>query len=555
MEFSVKKVSLKKVVVLLTAIATVNVASADILQGPQIDPGAATQDLRRREQRLQQKDAEEERPAIQETEAAEVSDEEGATFELLSIKFTRSKYLSEDHLRDIVSPYLKQQIDFSVLEKIVAQINQKYRELNVFTAMAVLPPQKIENGIVRIRLVEGKLGQLLFEGNEYTQGEYLKTWIDHEEQAETIDISKLEQDITRYNRVQNQRLQAELRAGEKFGLTDIVVLVEEQKQDQLQVFTDNYGYESSGEEELGVLYQRMQWLLPGDRSLAYVQGSEGAQSVNLSYNAPIAATGWRVGGSFSHTETEVVAGDFAIVDVEGESNRIAIEASHLTYSKDRFYVTTIGSISHTTSETDISSVPLSDYTITQYQLGAELNWYDEQWQLTGRQLISMAQTEDQLVDNDQDVNSYNTSLTAVYNFELPYYLVSYVEYQHTNEDGLVGGLSYSLGGPTTVRGYESGVVSGDRGWHQQIEGHYNGWNSLDYFSALEGYEFDTYIFYDHGKVESLNPEQKLASFGLGLAVANKSGLRFDLTVGNATKNLTPNQDDTVAYARLTYDCL
>ena len=46
------------------------------------------------------------------------------------------------------------------------------------------------------------------------------------------------------NRVNNQLLQAELRAGEAFGLTNIVIKVQEQKRDKLEVSVDNYSFES-----------------------------------------------------------------------------------------------------------------------------------------------------------------------------------------------------------------------------------------------------------------------------------------------------------------------
>ncbi len=519
---------------------------------PPVDPGKISQDRIREEQQLKDKTRKKEEEAIKEEAPQDIVEDEGApTFILQGIRFTRSKHLDKEQLGGIVKAWLGKQVSFARLQQIVGSVNNLYREQGIYTATATLPEQNIENGIVTIELVEGSLGKVEFEGNNYTDNNYLRGYIDLEDQSENIDIDALENDILFYNRLHNDRLQAELRAGKAFGLTDIVVQVGEQPRNKLQVDIDNHGYESTGEEQLSVLYQRQQLLLPGDRSLAYAQFSDGIRSLSLGYNAPIGTNGWRAGMTTQYTDT-TISGDFSAIDVKGDAWRFGLETSYLAYSTPTLWANLLASVNHTASDTTVSGQDLSKYKTIQYSLGGEVTWVGPQWQFTGRQLFSHADSKEKLVSVNRKVKLYNTDLTFIYNFEQPFYMLSSLKAQLTSEEAIPGSISFSLGGATTIRGYKPGIVSGDKGWYNQLELHYNGFEMQN---DLGKFLFDVFAFYDYGKVESLNPEQQLASAGAGATVSFNDFMQFTVTAANATKKVTPNQKNNSVYAKLTCQCL
>lgn len=519
-----------------------------VLQSPQFDPAAADKERERREARRLQEQPKVQDEVIQdntiqqdETQAA------GPTFELMSVRFTESDYLSREQLLDIISPWLGQNVTFADLQKLVDAVNKRYRVEGVYTATAVLPPQRIEGGLVLIRLIEGKLGGMRFEGNDYTGEDYIMGWIGHETQDKTIDVSALEADLLQYNRINSQVLQAELRAGESFGLTDIVIRVQEPARDSLDVSFDNYGFESNGEEELSALYQRQSLWMSGDRSLAYLLISEGSQSLSLGYNAPVGASGWRLGGSLLHSKTKVIAGDFKDIDVKGGSTRVNFDSSYLALSETEYWLSLLFGASSTRSKTDVETVALSKYQTHQAQLGAEINWLTAAWQAYARQMFSHVKADDQLLSSDQGFNTSNTLLTLIHSPSSNWYGLFDLEGQYTSQRGVNGSQAFSLGGPTTLRGYSPGLVSGDYGWYQQSELHYTG--------IRERSTADVFVFYDYGLVRSLNPSQKLASAGVGITLAGNPWLRSDFTLGKALKEMVPGQDDWAAYLRFTCSCL
>ena len=257
---------------------------------PVADPAGRERELLRREQILQ------ERQQIQEREDQVVAPDEvdvpdeGPSFMLSSVRFTKSELLTPEELKAIVLPYLGKETRLSDLNRMVAEINAAYQAKGIFTATALLPKQDVTGGAVIIRLVEGKLGEMLIEGNSYVPAPYVRDWVTLPEDKTLLDMNALEGDILEFNRVNDARLQAELRAGKDFGLTDIVMVVDEPLQNDVQLFVDNYGYESSGENEVGAIYRRQGVFTGSDRGLLYALASDGNQAFTSIYSAPVNAS-------------------------------------------------------------------------------------------------------------------------------------------------------------------------------------------------------------------------------------------------------------------------
>ena len=464
----------------------------------QRDPsGRLESDLIQQNQRLKDKAQQDNPPAVAEEAQPELTDEGGIEFVLQGIRFSRSAHLTREELQAQVTPLLGQMVTFGKLQQLIRQINQLYRQKNIYTSVAVLPEQKIEDGIVTIRLVEGSVGEVIFAGNEYTPDDYFQQWVHSQDHQDNIDVAELEQDILFFNRLHNQQLQAELRAGKAFGLTDIVITIPEAQRNTFTAFVDNYGYESTGEAQLSGLYQRQQLFRAGDKALGYALISKGLRSLSGSYSTVVGTAGWRLGGSVQYTDTDLNAGDFSTLEVTGDTLRYGLEASYLAYSDEEKWLSLLGSINSTRSSNDVASEELSDYQTNQYQLGAEINWLGSQWQATGRLLYSSVDSKEKVLGADRKITLYSPRATFIYNFHSPFYALTTIEAQLSGEEELPGAVSFSLGGPSTIRGYKPGIASGDKGWYQQLELHHNGYRYNDFL-------FDLYAFYDHGEVESLN---------------------------------------------------
>lgn len=515
---------------------------------PNTDPASRDRELLRREQILQ------ERKQIQQREEpvvipAEVgAPDEGPSFELKSMRFTTSELLTPDELRVIVLPYLGKETRLSDLNRMVAEINAAYQAKGIFTATALLPKQEVTGGVVIIRLVEGKLGEMLIEGNRYLPDPFVRSWAPFPEDKTLVDMKALESDILKFNRTNDARLQAELRAGKDFGLTDIVVVVDEPLQNNVQLFVDNYGYESSGANEVGAIYRRQGVFTGSDRGLLYALVSDGSQAFTSIYSAPVKASGWRLGGSLSVNQSEVTSGEFQDLSVKGDSVSLTLDASLLAISANNFWLNGLGSVMHSISKTSVLGEDISDYNISKLNTGAQFTWFGSGWQLSGRQLVGWVSTQNQSASGTgQSFAVLTGDASAFYRPDRSnWYGLVQMDYQFTNEEALPGAVSYSIGGPASIRGYLPGQISGDYGIQTSLEAHYSGMNAL-------GGALDPFVFYDIGTVLSKNPTQTPSAAGVGLGWTGVKGVSVNMTYANALTDVLPNQDDWILYARLSWE--
>ena len=150
----------------------------------------------------------------------------GPHFMLRGVEFNRSHFLSKKTLTRIARPYVGHEVDFADLRRLVASINGLYRRRGIITAQAVLPPQKIHAGVVRIRLVEGRVGKVSLEGNTFTRNGYILDRV-HLRRGTVVDVAQLRDSLVYFNRTNDIDLKATLRPGARFGLTDVLLQAQE----------------------------------------------------------------------------------------------------------------------------------------------------------------------------------------------------------------------------------------------------------------------------------------------------------------------------------------
>lgn len=67
-------------------------------------------------------------------------------------------------LEPLWQPLLGQMTTLSELEGLIARISARYRSAGFILSQAVLPPQRIEDGIVRVQVIEGRVNQITADG-------------------------------------------------------------------------------------------------------------------------------------------------------------------------------------------------------------------------------------------------------------------------------------------------------------------------------------------------------------------------------------------------------
>ncbi|MDX1456881.1 MAG: POTRA domain-containing protein [Marinobacter sp.] len=487
-------------------------------------------------------------PGADATEDQEADTVDETRFQLRSIRFTQTEQLSREELTGIVSPWLEQQVSLRDLFQIVEQINELYRSKEIFTSTALLPQQTVRDGVVIIQLVEGELGEVLVEGQQWTYDDWVRHWVGqgNSQDLNELDMNVLESNILLFNRLHDQQLQAQLRSGQAFGKTDIVVTVAEPDRNSIQLWVDNYGYETSGEYTLGFLYQRQKLIHDSDRGLVYTSFTEGSESLVVDYSSGIGYSRWRLGGSGSVTRTDIIDGPFEDADVESEAEQASLYSEYLVWSTSRFWADVRTTLGRSWSDSSALGEGISDTRLDRLDLTPRFTWLGADWRVNGSATYTLAREDDRYSSGDKrTMRLWYLTANGLWRFLPEFYVLGRYEQQATTEKALPGTLAFNLGGPTTIRGLKPGLISGDRGRFLQSELHYDGLRGW-------GHVLDLSLFLDQGEYTSAFESDRFGAAGVGASVYGGSGVSADLTVAKHLNGELREHNEWQFYGRLAW---
>lgn len=462
----------------------------------------------------------------------------GPSFVLTGVVFNHSAFLTPQELQDVVQPYRGQRVDFADLNTLLNKINALYTRQGVVTARAILPPQNVQDGVVHIDLVEGRLGKLEVKGNHHTRDSYIERRVALAQGA-LVDTKALERDLVFFNRTNDVQLQGLLQPGAAAGLTNVLILAREPSRAGASVFADNNGVDSTGRNEIGATLNYRDLLGITDRLDAYVVKSRGNTDGYLSYSLPVDADDGRLGVNYSRNQINIINGPYQSLDITGHSWTGGLNFSQPLVATQDWLFSAAGSLSKIHSVTEASGQGISTSNLDAAAIGFSLEnttanhiWSTTQ---TLTRLRSTAPTRDYF-------SFYNGNLTWVQKLATPYSLLMNFGWQYTHADNLPAAELFQIGGAGSVRGYERGVLSGPRGFYGQFE-----------FHRQFAPQLDAYVFMDYGRVFAAFPKTASAtSAGLGFDWHARSWLVLSMDLGLPTKTVTPDQDSYRLDARLTF---
>ena len=523
-------------------------AAAAVISAGSLDAGAQMERDRRaiERERIIEQIAEDEAAKKNKVEQGEkpAAEEAGAelSFALQQVIWNPSEILTKDQIQAVTASYIGKQVTLKDLREMADKITNIYRDKGYMTCGAVLPPQRIHDGVVEIRLIEGKTGTVNLTGNRYTKTGYIMNRINLKP-GEIANTEKLNRDLRWFQGTNDVQLRVVMKPGAEEGATDYDIMAFEPQNQSVTLYTDNDGYESSGRWRAGIFYNMKSVSGHRDSLRAHFIGSRGTKSWGLGYSVPISRKGMRLDLDYSGNKTKVVKGELEPLGVEGKSNSYSLTFRapfHVT-EKSRHeaglqYV-------HQKSETDLGhgQVQWVDDRIQRVIPYVSFTHYGKDSVLYHKHSFVWARRRD--IDGESDTGKlYRLSSFWQKRNTNGQFWQARLDGQFGSGDNLAASDRFFIGGVNSVRGYEEGFVGGSRGLSVGLEYH---------IPVDKAKRIFVYPFFDWGTVGGYAaPEHnKLMSAGLGIEARYKH-LYGTLTVGFPFKK--DFYDDKVSSARVDF---
>ena len=276
-----------------------------------------------------------------------------------------------------------------------------------------------------------------------------------EPEGEVLDVPKLNRDVIWFNRTNDVQIKALLQPGTSFGLTDLQFAVIEPPVDTLQLFTDNQGAENTGRWEGGAFYKRHGLFGVDDRLTFYGVRADGNLNGNAAYSIPVNPWGGRVGVSYTEGKIKIIQGPFVALDVTGRSIQAAVN-----FSQPVWVTAELADIAQRRRDRGQDGQPLRHglrdrRPLRQGHRRLSVTNSGNTYSITVSPAMNYITWHDYVLGNNRAFNTYTGSRSRPAAGPQNFSVNVLASWQYSPEKLLPGDQIFSIGGPTTVRGYPS----------------------------------------------------------------------------------------------------
>jgi hemolysin activation/secretion protein len=448
-----------------------------------------------------------------------------------AFSFAGNSVFSERLLKRIVDRYVDYQLNLHELNQAADLVTRYYREHGYPIARAVVPAQKVENGVVLIEVIEGRIGAVSIIGNEHYDAEFIGARLGDLRRTELVTVEALERGLLLLNDLPGMSARATLQPGAEFGLTDMVIRVEE-KPASATIALDNKGRKEVGRFRLDSSADLHNLTGRGDQLSARLIESQHHLMTygRVSYSAPITASGLRASATYSEVRYDMGA-EFAALEISGHvSNYEAALSYPYLRSRRRNVFLGAGWRRTESSQTTLGRRERDDQ-IDLLSANVQGNWVHEDSAISnvysaftsnGRRSKGLLDQGAQYAKFEIDVNHLRAASKTWDLFLRGFYGVS--------ADRLADTEKFSFGGPDSVRGYLPSELRGDQGYLGTIE--------LRRQLAIVNMPAVFSVFYDAAaaKAKGFGGTDSIRSLGAGLNVFPHNNLRVRLEYAHATSD-------------------
>lgn len=476
--------------------------------------------------------------------------QDGPRFAIRGYQVEGNSLLPQDQVSLAVMPFTGPKSSFETIQLALEALEKAYLKAGYGSVKIEVPEQDLQEGVVRLLVVEAKLDRVTVEGNKFHSEANILRSLPALVPGQVVNVDALQGNLDLANESFSKYTGVTFRQAEGAPQTDAVVRVNDDDPTRTIVSLDNTGSKTTGRYRLGFSFLHAN-LFDKDHVLsAQLLTSptrfDKVAILGLGYRVPLYARGDSV--DFTLGYSNVDSGRIDLFSVSGSGLILGLrynqrlkpmgEWQHkLSYSLDQ---RSYGSSVVLTAGGGPSLVP--DLRVRPLGLTYSANQRTAQRDLAASVTLTRNLPSGSMGDSaafnrpggragaDAGFTTLKYSASFTERLSTDWSLRGAINGQYT-QDLLISGEQFGVGGADSVRGFTEREVSGDRGVRMGFEV----WGpDLGSRTGLAGLRLQPIAFLDAGWVRfNVAPgtitSQSIASMGLGLrgSYARSASYRFD----------------------------
>jgi len=275
-------------------------------------------------------------------------------------RITGNTVFPSAELEKIAAAFENREITNTDLEELRRQLTVYYVSRGYINSGAVFPDQKVAEGVIEIRIVEGRLTRVEIGGTEHFRKEYFSDRIALRA-GPPLNLVNLEQELQILLRAPLvQSMNAQLVPGERPGEAVLKAQVAEVPRFDLGVALDNKLSPSLGEARLTLFGAINNPLGRGDVLSSELGVAEGIRhDFKLRYRTPITARDTAIGLHYEKAKSEVIQEPFNVLDITSEIETVGAQVTRPVVRTPNQLLTLGAMLERRESKTSLLGVPFS----------------------------------------------------------------------------------------------------------------------------------------------------------------------------------------------------
>lgn len=441
--------------------------------------------------------------------------------------------LSEAELAAQLQEIVGRELSLRQLEGAAATLTSYYVQRG-YVARVIVPPQDVRDGIVTLRVIEGRRGGVrVTPQGERIDAQQVAHFIDYRlPKGAALDMAPLGEALAVLNEQPGLSVRATAAPGQGESEIDLLVVASQTPWAQPFVNANNHGLAGTGKNQIsgGVVLNNASGRL--DALSILVNESRGSHYGRVDYSLPVGYSGLRLGLNASHLRYEIVQPALAALRAEGTAKTWGLMGSYPLVRRENMSLSLQGSLEEkelldktVAGETGNRRVIVGGLGINGYQTGSGLLPEGVISFGAGVVMGNSSQRNATARANDAATRGTHGSLSKLhYNLGLlqplpaTWRLNAALRGQFASGN-LDSSERFTLGGPSGVRGYPVGEAIGDEGWllNLNFTRPLNAALSASFFYDLGGIKLNDRLWAGwNAATPTLDNSYRLSAIGAGL---------------------------------------
>lgn len=216
-------------------------------------------------------------------------------FDIDRFKIEGTTLLKADEIEAVLKPFTGKNREYADVQRAIEAIRQHYRAGGFSVVWVVAPEQDLDRGVVRLQVIEARIGKISIEGNRFFDDSNIRASLPALREGASPRAGDISANVQLANENPAKQVDVVLRPAEQPGVVDATVDVIEVEPLKAFLTFDNTGNRQTGEYRLGVGVQHAN-LFNRDHvgTLNYVTSPGKENQVSLysgSYRLPLYSRG------------------------------------------------------------------------------------------------------------------------------------------------------------------------------------------------------------------------------------------------------------------------